>query len=212
MTQRSASSPPIKLAPVQILRKSVVAAAVAILCICVIFIGSKWEDGHALHEGIEIVGVLLIATCIVGRTWTSLYIGGKKDVALVTAGPYSVCRNPLYFFSVIGAIGVGAQVGSVVFALILGVSTWVLFSLVAQREERALEAAYGADYRDYCARVHRFFPRFSLWRGDSVINVHVANVTRTFIDACAFLLAIPIAETIEYLQGAGVIRVLLHVP
>jgi len=189
-----------------------IAAAVVVLCVCVVFVGSKWEDGHALHEGIEIIGVILIATCIIGRTWTSLYIGGKKDVALVMTGPYSVCRNPLYFFSIIGAIGVGAQIGSVVFALILGISTWVLFCLVAQKEELALEATYGADYRDYCNRVNRFLPRFSLWQGDSVINVHVANVTRTFIDACVFLLAIPIAETIEYLQGTGMIPVLLRVP
>jgi protein-S-isoprenylcysteine O-methyltransferase Ste14 len=209
---RKSSAPAIELATVQLLRKRLVMGAVGLMFACLLFIGSRWEDGHELHEGIEIFGIALIGICILGRTWASYYIAGKKDVALVTFGPYSVCRNPLYFFSVIGAIGVGAQVGSIVYALVLGVSTWMLFSLVAQEEEKALEAAYGQTYRDYCARVRRFLPRLSQWRGARIEDVKFDRVTRTFIDACVFLLAIPIAETVEYLQDTGIIPVLLRVP
>jgi protein-S-isoprenylcysteine O-methyltransferase Ste14 len=45
----------------------------------------------------------------------------RKIEELVTVGPYSVMRNPLYFFFILGGIGVGAQSGSVVVALICGV-------------------------------------------------------------------------------------------
>jgi protein-S-isoprenylcysteine O-methyltransferase Ste14 len=209
---REDSAPAIELATVQLLRKRLVMGAVVFLFVSLLFIGSKFEDGHHLHEGIEFVGIALIGICILGRTWTSYYIAGKKDVALVTFGPYSMCRNPLYFFSVIGAIGVGAQFGSIVYALILGISTWMLFSMVAQQEEKALEVAYGQAYRDYCARVRRFLPRPSQWHGATLNDVRFDRVTRTFIDACVFLLAIPIAEGVEYLQETGVLPVLLRVP
>jgi protein-S-isoprenylcysteine O-methyltransferase Ste14 len=36
------------------------------------------------------------------RLWCSLYISGYKNSQLITSGPYSLCRNPLYFFSFVG--------------------------------------------------------------------------------------------------------------
>ena len=53
-------------------------------------------------------------------TWSSLYIAGRKGRELVTVGPYSTCRNPLYFFSIVGAAGMGAQSGSLTLGLICG--------------------------------------------------------------------------------------------
>ena len=41
----------------------------------------------------------MILICILGRTWATLYIGGQKQRELVTKGPYSVVRNPLYLFT-----------------------------------------------------------------------------------------------------------------
>ena len=55
------------------------------------------------------LGLLLIAVCIVGRTWCTLYIGGHKKRQLRTHGPYSVVRNPLYVFTIIGTAGIGVN-------------------------------------------------------------------------------------------------------
>jgi len=52
-------------------------------------------------------GILLAGVGALGRLWCSLYIGGRKTHELVSAGPYGWCRNPLYLFSLIGALGVG---------------------------------------------------------------------------------------------------------
>src|SRR4029453_14157849 len=67
--------------------------------------GSTGTNGT--HEMIEWFGIFAILLCIFGRTWTSLYIGGRKNRALLTKGPYSVVRNPLYCFSILGAAGCG---------------------------------------------------------------------------------------------------------
>ena len=81
-----------------------------------------------------------------------------------------------------------------------------------QQEEQMLVRVYGGHYRDYCDRVPRFLPRLSQWRGAGKIDLHVDRIVRTFIDACVFLLAIPVAEFLAYLQSAGLSPVLLRIP
>jgi hypothetical protein len=174
--------------------------------------GSRWPDGQFAHEGIEVTGIILIVLCILGRTWCSVYIAGRKDVNLVTVGPYSVSRNPLYFFSILGAVGVGAQFGTFTSALVVGLLAWFVFELVVAQEERSLKEVYGQVYNDYLSRVPRFLPRWSQWRGVATIEIDPQRVTRTFLDACVFLLAIPLAEGLEYLQDTGAISVLFRLP
>ena len=212
MYQRDESSPPIVLGVAQLLRKRLLLLATIALGACIVVFGSRWPDGHLVHESIEATGILLIGMCIVGRTWSSFYIAGRKDVNLVMVGPYSVCRNPLYLFSIMGAAGVGAQFGSIVITVLVGLLAWLVFDLVVREEEKSLEEVYGRPYRDYCARVPRFFPRFSQWQGISTIEIDMRRVTRTFVDACVFLLAIPLAEVLEYFQDTGAITVLFRLP
>jgi hypothetical protein len=55
-------------------------------------------------------------------------------------------------------------------------------------------------------------PNPSLWRDADRIEVHPSMVRRTFIDACVFLLAIPLAEGFEYLHDAGALVAFVHLP
>ena len=41
------------------------------------------------------------------RLWSTLHIGGHKRQRVVMDGPYSICRNPLYLFSLLATLGVG---------------------------------------------------------------------------------------------------------
>ena len=61
--------------------------------------GSAVKAAQHVQALLETGGVILILVCIVGRTWCTLYIGGNKKRELITAGPYSVVRNPLYVFT-----------------------------------------------------------------------------------------------------------------
>ncbi len=118
------SQPRLSIATIQLIRKAVLLAIVIGGVALMVFAESRWPDGSFAHEGIELAGFFLISFCIVGRTWCALYIGGLKNVDLVGMGPYSITRNPLYVFSVIGAVGVGAQLGSITIAILAGVVTW----------------------------------------------------------------------------------------
>jgi protein-S-isoprenylcysteine O-methyltransferase Ste14 len=198
--------------PSQAARKGVVALIIA-MALAFLCIGeSSWPDGGSVHETIEWVGIALILLCILGRTWCALYIGGRKNQALVTDGPYSISRNPLYVFSIIGAVGVGAQIGSVVMAALCGVIAWAVFLWTARREEAALRTTFSEDYRFYLDRVPRFLPRLSLWHGPATLVVQPRLILITFTDALLFLVAIHLAEVLEHLHAIGSLPVHVWVP
>jgi protein-S-isoprenylcysteine O-methyltransferase Ste14 len=198
--------------PSQTARKAALLAAILLGIVFLLIGGSRWPDGHELHENIETVGLGLIVICILGRTWCSLYIGGRKNSELAQTGPYSISRNPLYLFSIIGAIGVGAQVGSIVIAVATGLVAWLVLLMTTLREEAALTVNFGPAYRDYMARVPRFMPRLSQWKDTETIEIRPRLVRTTFIDALFFLIAIPIAEGLEYLHDAGILPTMLSLP
>ena len=69
---------------------------------------SAWEIKAPFFNTILFfIGIILVGIASLGRLWCSLYIAGYKTDNLVTEGPYSMCGNPLYFFSFIGALGIG---------------------------------------------------------------------------------------------------------
>ena len=49
--------------------------------------------------GLSIIGFTLVIIGGFGRLWASLYVEGFKTKTLIKEGPYSMVRNPLYFFN-----------------------------------------------------------------------------------------------------------------
>ena len=166
----------------------------------------------ALHEGLEAFGLALIAVCIVGRAWCSLYIGGRKKAEIVSRGPYSISRNPLYIFSFFGAFGIGAQSGSLTLAVLFTLASLAVFYLTVRREEAWLGATFGAAYAAYKARTPRFLPNFALWRDEAELSIRPSFFLTTIRDGLVFLLAIPLFEAIDLAQAEGWLKVLAHLP
>jgi protein-S-isoprenylcysteine O-methyltransferase Ste14 len=172
--------------------------------------GSTGTNGT--HEMIEWFGIFAILLCIFGRTWTSLYIGGRKNRALLTKGPYSVVRNPLYVFSILGAAGAGAQLGSVISSVIIGLLVWMVFYIEVLREERNMAARHGANYAAYKTSVPRFLPNPFLWRDEPILTVRPQKVLLTFADSPLLLVLLPLAEGFELLQKIGILPVMFRLP
>jgi len=142
----------------------------------------------------------------------TLYIGGKKIKSLVTDGPYSIVRNPLYSLSIIGAVGVGAQLGSFTLAIATGAVAYFVFLLVILKEEQVLAERFGATYAEYMTHVPRLFPKFSLWRDAEKVEVDPRLVRVTALDASIFLLSIPLAELFEYIHDIGLLPTFITLP
>ena len=200
------------LSGVQSRRKQVLVALAAAIVFCLLFIRSYWNQGGTAHEVIEETGLALILVCVLGRAWSTLYIGGRKNIELIREGPYSVSRNPLYLFSFLGIAGIGAGAGSVILPGILLLLSYAVFWWVVTREEAYLTIVHGADYERYLREVPRFLPDLRKWRDAEKITVTPRLVVRTAFEASLMFLAYPLFETIEWLQGAGVLTTPILLP
>jgi protein-S-isoprenylcysteine O-methyltransferase Ste14 len=163
----------------------------------------SWPDEGALHELVEVLGILLIAGAIIGRSWCTLYIGGRKSREIVSTGPYSISRNPLYMFSLMGVAGIGAQMGSIFLGPLFVAVCLAIFLPVILLEEKALAERFGVEYEAYRARVPRFGPRFAAWRDMETLTVSPRLVRITAREGMLFLLAVPLFELVEWLQDTG---------
>ncbi|MHA6641417.1 methyltransferase family protein [Mesorhizobium sp. A623] len=194
----------------QRMRRLVLAVVIVAMVATLLFGQSAFAPETPAHESIEMVGVLLIFLGIVGRLWSTLYIGGRKSAEVVTSGPYSITRNPLYLFSSIAAAGVGAQMGSILATVGFGVFCALAFHFVILREEKYLKVALGEDYRAYLAKVPRFFPKLSLYREGDTGSFKPRLLLQTLLDGLIFLVAMPVFETIDAAQTSGRLPVLFH--
>lgn len=203
---------PFDLQAVQRLRKGAVLGALAALVALTMVSQSASGLDSGVHEGIEAVGLAAIVFAIVGRAWCSLYIGGRKKAEVVSRGPYSITRNPLYVFSFFGAFGVGAQSGSLTLAVLFTAASLLVFHMTVRREEAWLEGAFGPTYAAYRDRTPRFLPDFRLWRDEGELTVRPAFFLTTLRDGLVFLLAIPLFESIDFAQAEGWLHVLARLP
>ena len=80
----------------------------------------------------------------------------KPTTAIVRTGPYRFSRNPIYLAFSMLQLGIAIWVGSWWLVATLAVALAIIHYVVVPREERYLEARFGAEYRDYKAAVRRW--------------------------------------------------------
>lgn len=200
------------LQDVQRRRKWVLRGLSVVAFIGVLICDSMWTPGGFVQETIEFLGVTMLALCVLGRAWCTLYIGGRKKAELVQDGPYSISRNPLYVFSIIGAAGVGAAADSIVTTVLMAIACYAVFAVVVIQEETFLSARFGRTYEAYCARVPRFWPRFSAWQNVATVEASPNLVLASVRDGVLFFLAIPLIMGIDYLREIGAVPTLFVLP
>lgn len=104
-----------------------------------------------------ISGIVFVFLGEVVRFWAAGYI--SKDAVIATGGPYAHVRNPLYFGSLLLAIGYGLVSGLGIGGVVVMLALFFLFHLAAiQYEEGFLKGKFGQPYLDYLARVPRILP------------------------------------------------------
>ncbi|MCK6418033.1 MAG: isoprenylcysteine carboxylmethyltransferase family protein [Alphaproteobacteria bacterium] len=178
-------------------------AALISTLLIVLFSRQYWQDDSAYHEVLELVGNFLIAICAMGRVYATAFLGGFKNDRLVTHGIYSLMRNPLYFFSLIGITGVALVSNHLVVMIGLPMFFLLIYLQLIAREESFLLEKFGAAFTDYMQRVPALWPRFSNYNAPQTTELTPRFLNKAFADAVWWLAALPVIELVEYLQTAG---------
>lgn len=82
--------------------------------------------------------------------------GNQPTTAIVRAGPYRFSRNPIYLAFSLLQLGIAVAANSLWLVATLLVAIALMAAIVIPREEWYLERKFGAEYRDYKARVRRW--------------------------------------------------------
>ena len=175
------------------------AVALAVLFV-VVFSAPSATLPAWLTELAEMLGYLLLAGAALWRIWCALFIAGSKNGELAASGPYSIVRNPLYLGNFAGAVGFGFAVQQPWLAIALGVAFAVSYPAVVAQEEARLAQLFGERYREYCARVPRWIPDWTLYQEPATITVSPRHVRGAIFDAMWFLWAFALWEFVEELH------------
>jgi protein-S-isoprenylcysteine O-methyltransferase Ste14 len=148
----------------------------------------------------EMLGYALLVVATLWRIWCALFIAGSKNNELAAAGPYSVVRNPLYIGNFLGAVGFGFAVELPLLGIALGCVFILGYPAVVAQEEANLARIFGERYREYCARVPRWIPDWSLYQEPELVTVSPRHVRKAILDAMWFLWAFGLWEFVEELH------------
>ncbi len=179
---------------------------VGLLAGLILFSSSQWQPGPFSAAGILIAALLLTSAAAVGRLWCSLYIAGYKKSCLVTDGPYAMCRNPLYFFSMLGTLGVAMMTHTFTIPVLTLISFAIYYPYVIRAEEQDLTKIHGASFEAYRSQTPAFFPRWSLLQEPENYQVKPRVFRNHMGSAVWFILAIGVIALLH----AG--RALGHIP
>jgi protein-S-isoprenylcysteine O-methyltransferase Ste14 len=178
--------------------RGLVAAVIVTMCGASALVTPPWTAvGSWASCGFLATGWMLLVAGTAWRFWATLYIGGRKlggrkNFGVVTEGPYSVCRNPLYFGTACILLSGMCFLQSTLFAVgLAGIGLFYILATIPA-EESFLREHLGVTYLDYCRRVPRYLPRFSLYESPKMVEVNVRHVWNEAQRAARWLL-LPIA-------------------
>lgn len=160
----------------------------------------------------ELSGYLLVATGTYIRIYSAVFIYGRKTTTLVTSGPYSVVRNPLYLGSLLAAIGLGLVSENLLFLGLIVLMFVAYYPWVVLGEEDRLRTVHGSDFEAYCFSTPRFIPAFRLFHEPEFYEVNTRKLKWAFLDGLAFVWGALGVSLIEAFHDFDVIPILLRFP
>jgi protein-S-isoprenylcysteine O-methyltransferase Ste14 len=81
----------------------------------------------------------------------------KPTTQLIQSGPFSRTRNPMYLQMVVGCVGLALALSNLWILILTPLCAATLDYFAIRPEEAYLERKFGVEYREYMARVPRWF-------------------------------------------------------
>ena len=141
---------PVGPPPFLVRRRTVFTWLIPLLLLLLSLTFHKSYGGWAAY----VSGIALVVLGEIVRFWSAGYIA--KDAEIATGGPYAHVRNPLYFGSLLLAVGYGLISGLGAWGVLFTVALFLVFHLAAiLYEEKFLTNKFGEPYLDYLKLVPR---------------------------------------------------------
>lgn len=177
-----------------------------------LFVGSSSDTSDAGDMLFQGVGYILLMTGLCLRLWSILYVGSRKSQELITTGPYSLCRNPLYVGTILLTVGTALSFENLAMCLFALAAIIPAHIAVVLSEERRLRSLFGPTYEEYARQTPRFLFRLSSYKSDPAVRVPLRSLKRAAIDASGILMIPPLATLVDMLQDKGILHVLWRWP
>jgi protein-S-isoprenylcysteine O-methyltransferase Ste14 len=172
-----------------------------ILLIIAVVVAVYYNQNFMLFTKYEfiahIIGFLFIIVCVLGRIYSTAFLGGYKANTIISHGPFSVVRNPLYIFSFFGVLGLSVMSNNYLIIAIAPISFILIYYPVVLREESFLKQHFGKEYIDYCQKVNRFIPNFKLYNGKEQIVCSYKPFESAFLDSSIWIVGAIVFYTIS---------------
>ncbi|MSR14161.1 MAG: isoprenylcysteine carboxylmethyltransferase family protein [Gammaproteobacteria bacterium] len=160
----------------------------------------------APHKFFDMLGQVAIGLCVVSRIYCTAFIGDHKNRNLITDGPFAMCRNPLYFCSFVGVLGIAMMSNHLVLLLLIPLLFVLVYHSVIRREEAKLRQMFGAEYLRYCETTPRFWPRIGRFSTPASLTISARLLGNAVLDGVVWFFALPVFEFVEYAQTEGIIN------
>ncbi len=187
---------------VQHYRRQFTAAGVTLMAVALILTDRQL---YGTYVGLLLywLGALAISVAALGRFWCYVYNSGKRDKVVITEGPYSVCRNPIYLFSILASVGLGLIAQSCVLPMLFGALAIVFYLHIISGEEAKMAYLHGERYTSYLGRTQRLLPTFAKFKPGVVEHLAGAGLARKLPKLAALGFTFPLVELIQR-AGFGV--------
>ena len=150
----------------------------------------------------SILGFILVVFGSFGRIWASLYIEGNKTKNLITNGPFSMVRNPLYFFSLIMLLGFSLALKAIYLPLAL-LTIFIVFHIpTIANEEIKLRNNHGEKFENYMKSTPRLIPNIYKNKqpeiGEKVL-VKISRINGVLIEVIGYLFLYTLIDIIYFI-------------
>ncbi|MFX1559851.1 MAG: protein-S-isoprenylcysteine O-methyltransferase [Promethearchaeota archaeon] len=135
-----------------------------------LYILTTWLDYYSfpIPEPLRLFGIIFYIIGFILLIWVHRTLGEHwsmmlklgEEHKLITSGPYSRVRHPMYTYFYIMTIST-ALISANFFVAAFGITAWTLLYLVRVGDEEALMLEqFGEEYRQYMKRTGRLLPKF----------------------------------------------------
>ena len=163
---------------------------------------------------LEFSGFFLVIVGVLGRIWSSLYIEGNKTNTLVVSGIYSLCRNPLYFFSFLLLLGYCLLIKSFIIASMAILMLIIIYPRTIKYEEEKLLQIHGDDYLNYFNNTPKFIPNLFLFKKTQKnykIKIDINKIENVLVESLGFILFFEIIRLLNYLHNTNVLPSIINI-